>query len=72
VPVAERKQSQADLINKTRGIVKKYQSKDYRVNVSGSSSIGNSLGLGRGGSGIGYYIAWTGHSKTRRIFESVG
>jgi HAE1 family hydrophobic/amphiphilic exporter-1 len=57
VPVAERKQSQADLINRTRGIVKKYQSKDYRVNVSGSSSIGNSLGLGRGGSGIGYYIA---------------
>jgi HAE1 family hydrophobic/amphiphilic exporter-1 len=56
-PVDERKQSQADLINKTRGIVKKYQSKDYRVNVSGSSSIGNSLGLGRGGSGIGYYIA---------------
>jgi len=57
VPVSERKFSQADLINKTRGIVKKYQSKDYRVNVSGSSSIGNSLGLGRGGSGIGYYIA---------------
>jgi HAE1 family hydrophobic/amphiphilic exporter-1 len=56
-PVAERKFSQADLINKTRGIVKKYQSKDYRVNVSGSSSIGNSLGLGRGGSGIGFYIA---------------
>ncbi|MBA2621090.1 MAG: efflux RND transporter permease subunit [Acidobacteria bacterium] len=57
VPVADRKQSQADLINKTRGIVKKYSSKDYRVNVSGSSSIGNSLGLGRGGSGIGFYIA---------------
>jgi HAE1 family hydrophobic/amphiphilic exporter-1 len=57
VPVADRKQSQADLINKTRGIVKKYNSKDYRVNVSGSSSIGNSLGLGRGGSGIGFYIA---------------
>jgi HAE1 family hydrophobic/amphiphilic exporter-1 len=56
-PVADRKDSQADLINKTRGIVKKYQSKDYRVNVSGSSSIGNSLGLGRGGSGIGFYIA---------------
>ncbi|HEX8638145.1 MAG TPA: efflux RND transporter permease subunit, partial [Pyrinomonadaceae bacterium] len=56
-PVDQRKQSQAELINRTRGIVKKYQSKDYRVNVSGSSSIGNSLGLGRGGSGIGYYIA---------------
>jgi HAE1 family hydrophobic/amphiphilic exporter-1 len=57
VPVGKRKSSQADLINRTRGIVKKYQSKDYRVNVSGSSSIGNSLGLGRGGSGIGYFIA---------------
>ncbi len=56
-PVADRNLSQADLINKTRGIVKKYNSKDYRVNVSGSSSIGNSLGLGRGGSGIGFYIA---------------
>jgi HAE1 family hydrophobic/amphiphilic exporter-1 len=56
-PVAERKFSQAELINRTRGIVKKYNSKDYRVNVSGSSSIGNSLGLGRGGSGIGYFIA---------------
>jgi len=57
VPVAERKMSQSDLIGKTRGIVKKYSSKEYRVNVSGSSSIGNSLGLGRGGSGIGFYIA---------------
>jgi HAE1 family hydrophobic/amphiphilic exporter-1 len=57
VPVDDRKFSQADLINRTRGIVKKYQSKDYRVNVSGSSSIGSSLGLGRGGSGVGFYIA---------------
>jgi HAE1 family hydrophobic/amphiphilic exporter-1 len=56
-PVEERKFSQAELINRTRGIVKKYSSKDYRVNVSGSSSIGNSLGLGRGGSGVGFYIA---------------
>ncbi|MEJ7699089.1 MAG: efflux RND transporter permease subunit [Pyrinomonadaceae bacterium] len=57
MPVEDRESSQADLIGKTRGIVKKYQSKDYRVNVSGNSSIGNSLGLGRGGSGIGFYIA---------------
>jgi hydrophobic/amphiphilic exporter-1 (mainly G- bacteria), HAE1 family len=56
-PVDERKFSQADLINRTRGIIKKYQSKDYRINVSGSSSIGQSLGLGRGGSGVGFYIA---------------
>jgi HAE1 family hydrophobic/amphiphilic exporter-1 len=56
-PVAERKFSQADLINRTRGIVKKYGSKDWRVNVSSSSSIGSSLGLGRGGSGVGFYIA---------------
>ncbi|MDQ6787506.1 MAG: efflux RND transporter permease subunit [Acidobacteriota bacterium] len=57
VPVTDRQLSQVDLINKTRGIVKKYSSKDYRVNVSGNSSIGNSLGLGRGGSGIGFFIA---------------
>ena len=57
VAVEDRELSQAELIIKTRNIVKKYQSKDYRVNVSGSSSIGNSLGLGRGGSGIGFYIA---------------
>jgi hydrophobic/amphiphilic exporter-1 (mainly G- bacteria), HAE1 family len=57
VPVAERSSSQSELINRTRGIVKKYASKDYTVNVSGTSSIGASIGLGRGGSGIGYYIA---------------
>jgi hydrophobic/amphiphilic exporter-1 (mainly G- bacteria), HAE1 family len=57
VPVDERKFSQADLINRTRGILKKYQSKDYRINASGSSSISGSLGLGRGGSGVGYYLA---------------
>ena len=56
-PVSERKFSQADLINRTRRIVARYQSKDYRVNVSGASSIGSSLGLGRGGSGVGFYIA---------------
>ncbi|MET0751915.1 MAG: efflux RND transporter permease subunit, partial [Pyrinomonadaceae bacterium] len=57
LPVGDRKFSQADLINQTRGIVKKYGSKDWRVNVSSSSSIGSSLGLGRGGSGVGFYIA---------------
>lgn len=59
-PVSERKQSQAELINKTRGIVKKYQSKDYQVSVSATSSIAGSIGLGgRGGgsTGIGFYIA---------------
>ena len=57
VPVGDRKDSQADLINKTRQLTRKYASKDYRVNVSGSSSIAGSIGLGRGGSGVGYYIA---------------
>jgi hydrophobic/amphiphilic exporter-1 (mainly G- bacteria), HAE1 family len=57
VPVAEREFSQAELINRTRNVIKKYNSKDYRANVSGNSSIGSSLGLGRGGSGIGFYIA---------------
>ncbi|HQU85380.1 MAG TPA: efflux RND transporter permease subunit, partial [Pyrinomonadaceae bacterium] len=57
VPVSERQFSQAELINKTRAILKNYQSKEYRINASASSSISGSLGLGRGGSGIGYYLS---------------
>lgn len=57
VPVEDRSQSQAQLINMARGLVKPYQNADWRVNVSGSSSIAQGIGLGRGGSGIGYYIA---------------
>jgi HAE1 family hydrophobic/amphiphilic exporter-1 len=56
-PVAERKDSQSDLINRTRKIAQKYSNKEWRVNVSASSSIAGSIGLGRGGSGIGYYLA---------------
>lgn len=57
VPVGERDQSQADLINQVRGISRKYSSKDYQITVSASSSIAGSIGLGRGGSGVGLYIA---------------
>ena len=57
VPVGERRKSQADIIAQTRQLTKKYSSKDYRVTVSASSSIAGSIGLGRGGSGIGYFIA---------------
>ncbi len=56
-PIGSRSRSQADLINQTRGIVKKYTSKDYQVTVSASSSIAQGIGLGRGGTGIGYYIS---------------
>ncbi len=56
-PVGERKQSQAELINQTRQIARKYSSKEYSVTVSASSSIAGSIGLGRGGSGVGMYIA---------------
>ena len=60
VPVSERKNSQADIIQKTRALVKKYQVKDYSISVSANSSIAGSIGLGgRGGAttGIGFYIA---------------
>ena len=57
LPIGERRQSQADLIAMTRNLVKPYSSKDWRVTVSASSSIAQGIGLGRGGSGIGYYIA---------------
>lgn len=57
VPVGERDKSQSELINQVRGIVKNYSTKDYQVTVSASSSIAGSIGLGRGGSGVGMYIA---------------
>ena len=56
-PVSEREKSQSELISQTRAIAKKYSSKDYQVSVSASSSIAGSIGLGRGGSGVGLYIA---------------
>jgi len=57
VPPNERSASQNDLINQTRRILRKYSSDDYKITVSGVSSIGASIGLGRGGSSIGYYIS---------------
>ena len=57
VPVAERSQGQTQLINITRQLVKSYSNNDWTINVSASSSIAQGIGLGRGGSGIGYYIA---------------
>jgi HAE1 family hydrophobic/amphiphilic exporter-1 len=58
LPIEQRKFSQTELIAKTREVVKKY-SKDYVIGVSGTSSIGASLGIGgRGGSsGIGFFIS---------------
>ena len=56
-PVGDRSRSQTQLINLTRNLVKKYSSKDYQVSVSAASSIAGSIGLGRGGSGVGFYIA---------------
>ena len=69
--VSERNISQADLINKTRKITKKYSSKDYKVNVSGSSSISGSLGLGRGGSGIGFYISGPDQEKLKQYGDQL-
>ncbi len=71
VPVADRKFSQADLINQTRGILKKYQSKDYRLNASAQSSISNSLGLGRGGSGVGYYLSGPDMNQLQKYAEQL-
>src|SRR5690606_19787766 len=57
LPVSEREHSQSDLIDRTRAIAKKYSRDGYSVQVSASSSIAGSIGLGRGGSGVGLYIA---------------
>jgi hydrophobic/amphiphilic exporter-1 (mainly G- bacteria), HAE1 family len=57
VPPGERKLSQADLIQRARGLTRKYP-KEYQIGVSGTSSIGASIGGGgRGGSAIGFFLA---------------
>ncbi|RMG03751.1 MAG: efflux RND transporter permease subunit, partial [Acidobacteria bacterium] len=55
-PVEQRDFSQSELIQKTRALVRKYQSKEYQISVSAPSSIAGSLGLGRGGTSVAYYI----------------
>ena len=71
LPVAEREKSQAELINQTRAIAKKYSSKDYQVTVSASSSIAGSIGLGRGGSGVGMYIAGPDMAKLTQYADAM-
>jgi HAE1 family hydrophobic/amphiphilic exporter-1 len=58
-PVADRKFSQADLIQQTRDMVRKRKyPKEYVITVSGTSSIGASIGGGgRGGSSLGLFIS---------------
>ena len=70
-PVSERNKSQADVISQTRQLTKKYSTKDYRVSVSAASSIAGSIGLGRGGSGIGYYIAGPDMDKLNEYANKV-
>lgn len=71
LPVKERQFSQAELINKTRQIVRKYASKDYQVSVSAASSIAGSIGLGRGGSSVGMYIAGPDMAKLTEYANAI-
>jgi HAE1 family hydrophobic/amphiphilic exporter-1 len=59
LPVEKRTSSQAQLINRTRDMVKKYAQPGTTIGVSGTSSIGASLGIGgrSGASSTGFYIA---------------
>ena len=61
-PVKEREFSQADLIQKTRDMIRKRKyPKEYVIGASGGSSIGGAIsgagGGGRGGSSLGLYIS---------------
>jgi HAE1 family hydrophobic/amphiphilic exporter-1 len=58
-PVEERQYSQAELIQRTRDMIRarKYP-KEYVIGASGTSSIGASIGGGgRGGSSLGFFIS---------------
>jgi hydrophobic/amphiphilic exporter-1 (mainly G- bacteria), HAE1 family len=75
-PVKERKFSQTDLIQRARQIIqqRKYP-KEYVIGVSGTSSIGASIGLGRGGSQVGLFISGPDIDKlddySKRLVERV-
>jgi len=57
-PVKERKYSQVDLIQQTRDLIRKRKyPKEYVINASGTSSIGASIGGGRGGSSLALFIS---------------
>jgi len=71
VPVSEREQGQQQLISQTRNIVKKYANQDWRINVAASSSIAQGIGLGRGGSGIGYYISGPDMAQLNKYADQV-
>jgi HAE1 family hydrophobic/amphiphilic exporter-1 len=76
VPVGERDASQAELINRARQMIQKRKyPKDFQIGVSGTSSIGASIGLGRGGSSVGFYIAGPDMQKlddySKRLVERV-
>ncbi|HEV7904604.1 MAG TPA: efflux RND transporter permease subunit, partial [Pyrinomonadaceae bacterium] len=70
--VKEREFSQAELIQKTRDMVRKRKyPKEYVINASGGSSIGASLGQGRGGSSLGLYISGPEISKLDEYSEKL-
>jgi HAE1 family hydrophobic/amphiphilic exporter-1 len=57
-PVKERDDSQTDLIQRTRQMIQKRKyPKEYQIGVSGTSSIGASIGTGRGGSSVGLFLS---------------
>ncbi|MFN2493391.1 MAG: efflux RND transporter permease subunit, partial [Pyrinomonadaceae bacterium] len=57
-PVEQRKYSQVQLIQQTRDLIRKRKyPKEYVITASGTSSIGASIGGGRGGSSIGFFIS---------------
>ncbi len=58
LPVKERKYSQTELIQQIRDMIRKRKyPKEYVITASGTSSIGASIGGGRGGSSLAYYIS---------------
>ncbi|MGB8510699.1 MAG: efflux RND transporter permease subunit [Pyrinomonadaceae bacterium] len=75
-PVKDRDDSQTDLITRARTMIQKRKyPKEYQIGVSGTSSIGASIGTGRGGSSVGYYISGPDIQKldeySRKLVERV-
>ena len=70
VPVADREQSQDEILQVARGVLRKYP-KQYRLSASPNSSIGRTIGGGGRSAAIGYYLAGPDIDKLQQYSEKI-
>jgi HAE1 family hydrophobic/amphiphilic exporter-1 len=70
VPTGEREKSQAEIIDMTRGVLRKFP-KEYRISAAANSSIGRSIGGGGRSASLGFYIAGPDIEKLQQYSDKI-